>query len=84
MSSYHELETSTYNKIQEKPFTRILSKPDWHQEEKLIKEAEEISLNCSVSYAWSQGYGILEEIQGGVKYQAATGQVYSEPLQPPT
>ena len=74
----------TYNKIRAKPFTRISGKLDWHQKEKLIEEAEGLALDCSVSYPWLHGYGILADIQGDVMYQVQLGQVYVEPLQLPS
>ena len=83
MTSYHELETSTYTKTQAKPFTRIQVKPYWYATKKLIEEAKDVALECSVSYAWLRGRGLLAEVQGDVRYLAVTGLQCVEPTQPP-
>ena len=78
MTSYHELETSTYNAIQAKPCTKIPGKLDWHQNKNLVEEVETLALDCTVFYLWLHRYGLLAEIQEDIRYLAATGANYVE------
>ena len=83
MTSYHDLETSTYDRVRAKTLTRIHGKPTWHQLETMIQECEETALDCETSYAWSQDYGLLAEIQEPGRYLATTGIEYIAPTEPP-
>ena len=83
VTSYHDLETSTFDRVRTKTLTRIHGKPTWHQLEALIQECEEAALDCETSYAWSQDYGLLAEIQEPDRYLATTGLAYIAPAEPP-
>ena len=83
VNSYHDLETSTFNCIRAKTLTRIHGKLTWHQLETLIQKCEETALDCETSYAWSQDYGLLAEIQEPDRYLATTGLAYVVPIVPP-
>jgi hypothetical protein len=83
VSSYHDLETSTFERVRTKTLTRIHGKPSWHQLETLIQECEEAALDCETSYEWSQDYGLLAEIQEPERYLATTGLIYNAPEEPP-
>ena len=75
MAEYATLEKVTYAGIISKPIIRILSKPTWHQKEKLVKEASDLALKVDVLYQWSGIWGLLAVIQGAVKYLADTALV---------
>ena len=66
MTSYHDLEDSTYTWIRAQPFTRIHGKPTWDQVERLHKEAADVTMDCDVSYTWLLGHGLLAQIMGPV------------------
>ena len=83
MSSFHELEASTYAKLQAKPFTKIQGKPDLKHMKKLRREMEDAAMTCTVSYDWAQDYGLLVEIQGASRYLQITTQDYVQPVKPP-
>ena len=81
-TSYHDLETSTYDKVRVNPLTRIHDKPTWRQSEKLKDECEEQALDCQVSYDWVDGqYDMLTEIIGDVRCLALTGLNYTDASQ---
>ena len=88
MSSFHELEASTYAKLREKPFTRMQGKQDWKQMKTLQKEMDDTSMTCAMTYNWAKDYGLLAEIQGAEWYlqittQRGTAQTYVTPVKPP-
>ena len=87
MSSFCELEASTYAKLREKPFTRIQGKPSWKQMKTLQKEMEDASMTCVMAYDWAEDYGLLAEIQGAERYlqvmtQRGIAQMYVPPIKP--
>ena len=41
------------------PFTRIQGLPTWLQKTQLIKEMEDVAMNCDVSYPWAGEFGLL-------------------------
>ena len=47
------------------------------------KETEQLTLDMTVSYPWSDNYGLLSEIQRATKYLAITGLIYISPNKPP-
>ena len=81
--SYHDLETSTYENVRNKKFSRIHGKPTWSHKEALMREAEEVALDCDVHYTWSGDFGLLATILGQVRYQAEAHLNYVTPIQPP-
>ena len=83
VTSYHDLETSTFTRIRTMTLTRIHAKPSWHQLEKMILECETTALDCTVEYGWLGQYGLLAEIQEAARYLATTGFQYVAPTQPP-
>ena len=83
MTFYYDPDKSTYKWIGARPFTRIHEKPTWDQVERLHEEAEDVAMDCDVSYSWSNEHGLLAEILGPVKYLAGTTLVYVEPTKPP-
>ena len=83
MTSYHDLEDSTYKWIRAQPFTRIHGKPTWDRVERLHEEAADVAMDCDVSYTWLNEHVLLAEILGPVKYLAGTTLVYVEPTKPP-
>ena len=83
VTSYHDLETSTFTRMRAMTLTRIQGKPSWHQLEKLILECETSALDCAVKYDWSGRYGLLGEIQEPERYFATTGLQYVAPIEPP-
>ena len=84
VTSYHDLETSTFTRMRVMTLTRIHGKPSWHQLEKMVLECETTALDCAVEYGWSGQYGLLVEIQEPERYLATTGFQYVAPTQPPT
>ena len=86
MTSYHDLEEQTYSKIQAKPFTRIHGPVDWTIKEILKDEAQDVAINCSVSYDWAGAFNLLVMIMGATIYAAENPNLpaYVEPQQPPS
>ncbi len=83
-TSYHDLETSTYDRVRANPLTRIHGKPTWRQAQKLKDECKERVLDCQVTYDWADGqYGLLAMIIGDARYLALTGLNYVAPVSPP-
>ena len=41
-----------------------------------------MALKIEVSYDWSDGYGLLAEVQGAAKYLVKTGLAYVVPVRP--
>ena len=41
-----------------------------------------MALEMEVSYDWSDGYGLLAEVQGAAKYLVTTGLAYVAPVRP--
>ena len=80
--SYHDLEATTYEKVRNKKFTRIHGKPTWSSKEALLREAEEVALECDVHYAWAGEFGLLATVIGTVRYLAEAGLNYVVPVQP--
>ena len=83
VTSYHDLETSTFTRMRAMTLTRIHGKPSWHQLVKMIKECKTTALGCTVEYGWSGQFGLLAEIQELEQYLATTGFQYVAPTQPP-
>ena len=83
VTSYHDLETSTFTRMRDMTLTRIQGKPSWHQLEKMIRECETTALDCTVKYEWSGQYGLLAEIQEPERYFETTGLQYVAPIEPP-
>ena len=63
VTSYHDLETSRFNRIRTKTLKRMHAKPTWHQIENMIQEYKVTTLDCETPYAWLQDYGLHVEIQ---------------------
>jgi hypothetical protein len=80
--SYHDLEASTYEKVRNKKFSRIHGKPTWSNKEALLREAEEVALDCDVHYGWAGEFGMLATILGPVRYLAETHMNYVVPIRP--
>ena len=83
VTSYHDLETSTFTRMRAMTLTRIHGKPSWHQLEKMILECKTTALDCTVEYEWLGQYGLLAEIQKAARYVGTTGFQYVAPTQPP-
>ena len=64
--SYHDLEATTYEKVRNKKFTRIHGKPTWSSKEELLREAEEVALECDNHYPWAGEFGLLATVIGQV------------------
>ena len=86
MTSYHDLEEQTYNKIQAKPFTRIHGPVDWTSKEILKGEAQDVAMNCLVSYDWAVTFSLIVMIMGATIYAAEYPNLpaYVEPVHPPS
>ena len=82
MAEYNTLKETIQSSVIARPFTRIPGKPSWEDKENLLEEAEEMSLEMEVSYNWSDGYGLLAEVQGAAKYLVTTGLAYVAPVRP--
>ena len=82
MAEYNTLKETIRASVIARPFTRIPGKPSWEEKENLLEEAEEMALEMEVSYDWSDGYGLLAEVQGAAKYLVTTGLAYVEPVRP--
>ena len=83
VTSYHDLETSTFIRIRAMTLTRIHGKPSWHQLKKMILECKTTALDCTVEYGWSGQFGLLAEIQEPERYLETTGFQYVAPIEPP-
>ena len=70
MTSYHDLEEKTYERIRAKPFTRIHGLVDWTSKEILKGEAQDVAMNCPVSYDWAGTFNLLVMIMGTPRYAA--------------
>ena len=84
MTSYHDLEETTYQTCRANPFTRIHGLPTWRTKERLKEEASKLGVQMKVSYNWSGNRGLLALIIGGarhaVEYPTLPG--YVEPTRP--
>ena len=70
MTSYHDLEEQTYNKIRAKPFTRINGPVYWTSKEILKSEAQDAAMNCPVIYDWAGTMNLLVMVMGATRYAA--------------
>ena len=86
MTSYHDLEEKTYERIRAKPFTRIHGLVDWTSKEILKDEAQDAAMNCPVSYDWAGTFNLLVMIMGAPRYAAENPDLppYVEPVHPPS
>ena len=86
MTSYHDLEEQTYNKICAKPFTRIHGPVDWTSKGILKSEAQDVAMNCPASYDWAGTMNLLVMVMGATRYAAEnTGlPAYLEPIRLPS
>ena len=50
MTSYHDLEETTYQTCRANPFTRIHGLPTWRTKERLKEEASKLGVQMKVSY----------------------------------
>ena len=82
MAEYNTLKETIREIFIARPFTRIPGNPSWEDKENLLEEAEEMALEMEVSYDWSDGYGLLSEVQVASKYLVTTGLAYVAPLRP--
>ena len=80
--SYHDLEATTYEKVRNKKISRIHGKPTWSSKEELLREAEEVALECDVHYPWAGEFGLLATVIGQARYLAEAGLNYVTPVQP--
>ena len=67
MTSYHDLEEQTYDRIRAKPFTRIHDLADWTGKEILKEEAQDVAMNCPVSYDWAGTMSLLVMVMGATR-----------------
>ena len=86
MTSYHDLEEQTYAKICAKSFTRIHGLVDWTSKEILKEEAQDVAMNCLVSYDWAVTFSLIVMIMGATIYAAEYPNLpaYVEPVHPPS
>ena len=76
-------EKATFDAAHECPLTRILGLPTRMQQDKLVKEISNLTLECNVTYEWAGNYGLLAEIMGNGAYLLLTGMEYTKPTEPP-
>ena len=55
MTSYHDVETATYDAVVAKPITRIHGEPTWGAKELLVDELGKVTAKHHVNYDWSEG-----------------------------
>ena len=68
MASYHDLEKATYDAVVAETITRIHGQPDWSSKERMKRELAQVAAKHKVSYAWSQGRGLILLIIGAARY----------------
>ena len=88
-SSAKAAETTSYDAVRAKPFTRIHGCLTRHDYELLIKEASDLTSKVkSISFTWSRDtatgeeYGLLAEIIGEVKYNHLTNLNWTQETEP--
>ena len=64
MTSYHDLEESTYQSVIAEVITRIHGLPSWRDKERLKDELTKVATKHKVSYDWSGGRGLVALILG--------------------
>ena len=79
---YHNLKASTYENVRSKKLSRIHGKQTWSSEEALLREAEEVALNCDVHYTWAGEFWLLTIILGPACYLEEAHLKYVVPPQP--
>ena len=70
MTSYHDLEESTYRAVLAENVTRIHGLPTWRDKQCMVAELTKIAMRHKVSYGWSGGYGLIALIIGAVRMAA--------------
>lgn len=70
MTSYHDLEDSTYRAVVGEVVTRIHGTPSWRAKERLKDELTKIAMKHKVSYGWSGGKGLIALIIGATRLAA--------------
>ncbi len=88
-SSAKAAETTSYDAVRAKPFTRIHGRPTRQDYELLKKEASDLASEVeNITFAWSRNtatgeeYGLLAEIIGDVKYNHLTNLNWSQEMEP--
>ena len=70
MTSYHDLEESTYKSVLAENITRVHGVPTWGHKQRMVSELTKIAMRYKVSYGWSGGYGLIALIIGAVRLAA--------------
>ena len=82
ITSREQTRRTEYNRIREKPFTRIHGKPSRTDYDLLVEETKKIAVTVQIpAYEdWADKYGLLAEVLGETEYLAKTGKNYVEPV----
>ena len=84
MTSYHDLEKSTYEAIVAQRFTPIQDPCTWSDKEQLLQEMCDLAVTYDLHYEWAGEYGALAMVANPARYTADTGLVFVEPEKPPS
>ena len=81
ITSREQTRRTEYNRIREKPFTRIHGKPSLTDYDLLVEETKKIAVTVQIpAYdVWVDKYGLLTEAIGDTEYLAKIGLDYIEP-----
>ena len=84
ITSREQTRRTEYERIREKPFTRIHGKPSRSDDDLLVEEIKKVAVTVQIpAYeTWADKYGLLAEVIGDTEYQAKTGLTYVEPTKP--
>ena len=83
MTSYHDLQDSTFKDVTDVPFTIIPGRPDYEQKERLLQEVVDRAISVQASYSWCGTYGLMATVMGAVKWQRLFPVLtYTDPTRP--
>ena len=86
MTSYHDIEKQTCDRIWASPFERIPPIPSWRHKVRIKKQAEVLAIGCYGSYNWAGDFGLLVLIKGTAHYTTENRgfSAYTQPVRPPS